>query len=323
VAEFDRHDTLNRLDDYKAQVVQAEASMKTIRAQLEVIRKAHEQSIQVSEAELDKARLDLKTIPVRSAIDAEVLRLAAEEAEARHKQLLNEVELMGTSLKAQLRIASLTLDEAKVELKRIEADTDRMLIRAPIDGIVVMRSIWRAGEQGQIQAGDQLHRGQPFMRIVDPDSMVVNATVNQVDSELIRIGAKASVYFDAYPDLELPATVYSIGAMTKAVGRRGGSVKVVPVSLKLEAIDPRVIPDLSTSVDVVLGTAKNALIAPLEAILSGQPGGGPYVLLQRPSGWERHEVELGLASNVAVVVRSGLEAGDVMAAQRPPAGAKK
>lgn len=323
VAEFDREDMLVRLDDYRASVAQAEASMSSIEAQLEVIRKAHEQSIQVSQAELDKARLDLKTIPVRSAIVSELLRLAAEEAEARHNQLLNEVKLMDASLKAQMRIATLNLQDAKSELKRVEAHVDKMLIRTPIDGIIVMRSTWRGGEQGQIEKGDDLRSGQPFMQIVDTDSMVVNASINQVDSEMIRIGTKARVRFDAYPDLELPATVFAIGAITKAAGWRAAFVKEIPVTLKLQRTDPRVIPDLSVSVDLVLGAEKQVVVAPLESIFRDGPDARPFVFVRGPGGWERREVELGLSSYITAAVRSGLTPGELIARQRPSSGTQK
>lgn len=317
VAEFDRQDMLTLLDDYKVQVSQAEASMRSIQAQLEVIQDAHQQSIRTAKAELDKARLDLKTIPVRSAIDAELLKLAAEETEARYKQLLNEVKFMEASLNSQRRLAQLNLDEEKAEAKRIQLDVDRMLMRAPIDGIVVMQTTWRGGEQGQIERGDELHSGHPFMQIVDTDSMVVDASVNQVDSELMRIGAKARVRFDAYPNLELPASVYAIGAMTKTAGWRASFVKEIPVSLKLEGTDPRVIPDLSVSVDVVLGAEQKAVVAPIESIFQDSAAARPFVFLQRPSGWERREVELGVTNYINAAVRSGLKPGDVVARARP------
>ncbi|HSB13649.1 MAG TPA: HlyD family efflux transporter periplasmic adaptor subunit [Bryobacteraceae bacterium] len=323
VAGFDRQDMENRLDDFEAGVRQAEASMKRFQAELEVARKAHEHSIRVAKSELDKARLDLKTIPVRSTIQTETLRLAAEEAEASYEQILKEAKYLEASLRAQLRVAELSLAEAKVETQRVERDVDRMLMKAPIDGLVVMQTTWRGGEMGQIQLGDQVHPGQPFMRIVDPDSMVVSASVNQVDAEMLRIGAHARVRFDAYPDLELPARVYSIGAITRASGFRADFVKEIPVTLRLERMDPRVIPDLSVSVDVVVNSEADAIIAPRESVF--QTGGGekPYVFVQTKSGWQRREVELGRASHTTVAVRDGLRAGEVVALERPPSTPKK
>ena len=317
VAEFDRENMLTRLDDFRNQVLLAEATMRSIDAQLDVLRKAHEQTLRVSRADLDKARLDLKTVPVRSQIDTELLRLAAEEADARHKQLSGEVKFMETSLAAQKRIADLEFRETKAELKRLEGNVNKMVSRAPINGIVVMQSTWRGGEQGQIERGDQLWPGQPFMQIVDTSSMLVTASVNQVDAELIRVGAKASVRFDAYPDLELPATVFGISAMPRASGWRAAFVKDIPIMLQLDRTEDRVIPDLSVSVDVRIASEKQTVIAPLDAIFRDEAASRPFVFLRGPSGWERREVELGLSNHVAAAVRPGIGAGDVIARERP------
>ncbi|MEN6606100.1 MAG: hypothetical protein ABFD60_02560, partial [Bryobacteraceae bacterium] len=73
---------MNRLDDFRANVRQAEASLKRFRSELDVTKKAHVQAVRAAKSELDKARLDLKTIPVRSAITTERLKLAADEAES-------------------------------------------------------------------------------------------------------------------------------------------------------------------------------------------------------------------------------------------------
>jgi hypothetical protein len=65
-----------------------EAGFRKLESEVAVQKRIHAQSIENAKADLDKARLDLKTIPVLGTMDAERLRLAAEEAEARHKQLL-------------------------------------------------------------------------------------------------------------------------------------------------------------------------------------------------------------------------------------------
>jgi len=322
VAEFDRQYMLTRLDDYRASVQQVESSLGILKANLEVDKKAHQQTILVAKSDLDKAQIDLKTLPVRSEIDSELLRLWAEETAARYQQYLSEVKHKETSHAAQWRVGELEQGQSKIELARAEANAERMLVRAPMDGITVMTQTLRGDQFGQIQQGDNVFAGMMFMRIVDPDSMIVNATVNQADSERLRIGAKARVRFDAYPDLELPAHVYSIAAMPRAGGFRGSYVKEVPLLLKLDKLDPRVIPDLSVSADVVLEREEQAAVAPLEAVFRDGPRGAPFAFLRGPRGWERREVELGLANHLAVVVRSGLRPGEVVAAERPPVQSK-
>lgn len=320
VAEFDRQYQQLRLDDYRASVTLADASMTKLKADLEVTRKNHEQSIAASKAQLDKARLDMKTLPVLSNMDAERTKLAVEEAEANYKRMVSERELMTRSLAAQIRNSEIDLQQTGIELKRAEANVDRMVLKAAIPGIAVMQNIRRGTDIAQVQEGDQLMPGMMFMSIVDPSSMVVNATVNQVDVERLRIGSRARVHFDAYPDLILPAKVFSVGGVPRQGGQRDSYVKEIPIRLKLERVDARVIPDLTVSVDVVTETgAEQATIAPRAAIFEDAPG-QPFVFVHGASGWVRRQVEIGLRSHTHVAVRSGLKPNEVVALDRPPAG---
>jgi multidrug resistance efflux pump len=322
VAEFDRQYMLLRLDDYRAQLDQQAANLLSLKANLEVDQKAHRQSIEVARGNLEKARYDLKTTPVQSAIAAEQLKLAEEEAAAQYKQLLSEVKNKEVSQQAEWRISVLEHDQNKIEFQRSQANADRMLFRSSIDGIVVMGTTFRGTEFSQIRVGDEVRPGMMFMRVVDPSSMVVEAVVNQADIEMLRVGARAKVRFDAYPDLELPGRVYSIAAMPKSGGFRAAYVKEVPVVVKLDRLDPRVVPDLSVSVDVAAGGEENAVIAPLEAVFRDPPDARPFVFVSTGSGWERRPIELGLANHIAAVVRSGLKPGEILAVERPAQGSK-
>jgi multidrug resistance efflux pump len=315
VAEFDRQYQLLRLDDYRASVHQYESNVKKLGADLMVAREAHEQLARVAKADLEKALLDLKTIEVRSEIEAEKFKLAVEEAKVSHQETDAEMKLVDVSQRAELRAAEIDRDQTKIELRRAEANVDRMVTKAPIDGIVVMQTIWRGGDFGQVQQGDQIYPGMFFMSIVDPSSMVLNATVNQVDSEELRVGMKASVRLDAYPDLVLRGKVIGIGAMTKTGGWRANYVREIPIRLKLEETDPRVLPDLSASAEILLEDAQQAVIAPMAGIF--RDNGKPSVFVQTPAGWVHREVGLGVVNHVAAVVRSGLQKGDVIALQRP------
>jgi HlyD family secretion protein len=322
IAEFDRQFMLNRLDDYRDSVRQEESGVMKSKAQIEVARVAHEQSLLEAKGDLEKAQLDIKTTPVLGTIDAERLRLALDEAQARYKQLLEEVKYFEASQEAQLRIDELDLEQAKVELKRSEANVDKMIIRAPIDGLTVMMNTFRGGQFDQIKEGDELHSGQPFVQVVDPDSMVINAVVSQTDVEQLRIGQKAKVGFDAFPGLVLPARVYSIGTVAKPGRFRPDFVKEIPVVLRLEKMDPRVIPDLSVSCDVVLESEGGVDLVPREAVFTDR-GSQPYVFVRQGPEWQRREVKVGLENYTRVAVQAGLSPGEVIALERPPQVVKK
>lgn len=320
VAEFDRENMIIRIDDFKATVAQAEASVQKLKAELDVEKKTHQQSIDVAKGALEKAKLDMKTAPVRSDIDTERLKLALEEAEARYKQLLSEVKFVEISQAADIRNAEIELLQAGNELKRMQGNADRMIVKSSMDGMTVMQNMIRGGEMSTIQQGDQLFPGQMFMQIVDPSSMVVNAMMNQVDVERVRVGQKARVRFDAYPDLELPAHVTAIAAMTKPGGQRASYFKEVPVYLKLDRIDPRVIPDLSVSADIILETDAETAVVPRSAIFGDDNDSTPpFVFVKNGDSFEKREIEIGVRSNIYASVRRGLQPGDLIALD-PPAG---
>jgi HlyD family secretion protein len=319
VAEFDRQYMLLRLDDYRASVTQADAALKKLRADLDVTKNMHDQSIAKAKATLEKARLDMKTAPVLSDLDVARAKLALEEAEARYKEISGENRLVEISLASQIRNSEIEVQQTKIELQRAETNAERMLVKSPLDGISVMQTIFRGGDLAQIKQGDQLWRGMLFMTVVDTRSMVVNATVNQADVERMRIGSRAKIHFDAYPDLVLPARVYSVGGIARQGGQRATYVKEIPIKLKLERTDPRVIPDLSVSADIMLASeTEQASLVPLGAVFRDDRG-QPFVFVRGAAGFERRPVELGLVNYIRAAVRNGLKPNEVVAVDWPPA----
>ena len=315
VAEFDPQNQLQRLDDYKDSAIQQENTVKKMLANLAAVKESHDQQVRTAKATWDRAKLDLQTAEVRSAIDAEKYKLTVEESEANYKQLLAEADLVDESQRAQVRSNELNRDQSKIEMSRAEGNVKKMSVKAPMDGIVVMQTTTRNGEFGQIREGDQVAAGQPFVQIVDPASMVLNATVNQVDAEKLRLGMKATIHMDAYGDIELPGVLTGIGAMAKASTFRAQYVGEIPIRIKLLKTDTRVIPDLTGSAEIVLNTEEQTMVAPRSAVFADQ--NGSYMFVQGPEGWIKKKVELGLPSFTQVSIKSGVNKGDVIALQRP------
>jgi hypothetical protein len=137
-----------------------------------------------------------------------------------------------------------------------------------------------------------------------------------VDAERLRLGMKASIKLDAYPDVDLPGTLVGVGAMSKTSTFRASYVGEIPVRMKIDRMDPRVIPDLTGSAEVIMNSETDTLVAPRNAVFDED--GGKFVYVQGEEGnWIRKKVDLGLASFTHVAIRSGLQKGDVIAAQRP------
>ena len=180
---------------------------------------------------------------------------------------------------------------------------------------MVMQSFWRGGDMAQIQVGDQMAPNQTFMRIVDPKSMRLEASVNQVESESIRIGQPVTVRFDAFPGIQLKGKVQSLGAIAVAGWRSNNYIRNIPVKVTLLEQHPQVIPDLTASADVVIGTEENKLLVPREAVFTENRKQVVYV--KQGQDFQAREVEIAAGNYTMLAVASGLQAGDAVALQHP------
>jgi len=320
IAEIDAQPVKDHVDDVTALVVAADADIKQRKAEQAIEMENLRQSVRAAKAALDKARMDNQASEVRMPIDKELLQLAIDEAAAQYKELQSELAMTVEKQRAEMRILEYTRDRHARHRDRHRRDVTRFTMRAPIGGLVVMQSVWRSGDFGQIQEGDQVWPGQPFMKIVDTRSMQVEARINQVESEDVHIGQPATVNFDAFPGLHLNGKVYSVSAMGVGGWRDDYYIRTLPVVISIQGGDSRVIPDLSASGDILLGRKENALIAPREAVRS--EGGKQVVYAKRGGGFTAREVRVGESNNTQVEILAGLRAGDEVALG-PPAAEKQ
>ena len=315
IAQFDGQGEMDHLDDHKARLIQAEAVVDKRKAEVTIENEVLRQTLRAARAEHEKARLDLRTAEVRSAIDGEKLKLMVEETAARHKQFEAEVRLRATSQQAEIRGLEIQVEQENHGIERHSRNIQRRTMLAPIGGLIVMQSIFRSGQFGQVQAGDQVNPGTYFMQIVDLSKMVLNASANQADSHLVTLGQRAVVRLDAYPGLALPGRVIAVGAMATSGGRMRNArelyVKQIAVRVAIESKDARILPDLSGSAAVQLEKIDQALQIPNEALT--EEAGKAYVQVRAGDAFEQRAVQLGPRNRTHQVILAGLSETDEVA----------
>lgn len=250
LVEFDRQDQLRDFLDKQAQenkladdVLQEEAKEGAARAK-------DETEIEGAEGDLGKAELEMQKVELLSRIDAEKARENLDEAKATLDQLKQTFDLKRKTAQASIRILEIQRERASETMLHAKANAALMQVRSPIDGVVVLNSIWKQGNIGEVQEGDQVRPGVPFMQIVDPSAMEVQVPVNQQDVFALHEDQKARIHLDAYPDLVCPAQL----EVVDPIGKRGDfSAKVRTFSSiwAVQCTDPRLLPGLSAAVDIV------------------------------------------------------------------------
>lgn len=316
IARIEAQGAEDHIDDVASMVARATADIRKRQAEQMVDWENLQQTLRMAQAQVSTTKLDLSAAEVRTPIDQELLKLFAEEADGRRGQLQHEIGLKQAVYSAELRILEIAKIRHDRHLQRHVNDLERFTFYAPMDGLVVMQTTFRGGEMAQTGLGDQVRTGQTFMRIVDTSNMQVEAEANQADSDDLRVGQRATVRLDAFPDLELQGRIHSLGAMAVRSWRENYYIRTIPVRIAIEGSDPRLIPDLSASADVVVRRKEDGPIIPIEAVQHEQ--GGSFVFVKKDDRFERRDVELGPRNATLVAVLAGLQAGEEVALEPPP-----
>lgn len=311
IAEFDPTNIRDHLEDVRDMLAERRNVLKKLRVQQELEIVNLRQRLKAAQAVSDKARLDLRTGEVRSAIQRERYRLAVEEADAVVRELRAQIQLKGEVQASELRIAQISERLQIDHVTRHEEDELRLKVHAPIDGmIVVLARDSRHGERKTFDQGDLISPGTPFVQIVNPRTLQIEGTINQAEVTRFKLGQKATIGFDAYPGRKFSGEVTAIGAIATLNGRQQYFIRSIPLRVKIDESDEQIIPDLSGYANVILERVEDALVIPEGAVEKSVEGA--FVEVKSGESFVRRPVQLGPSDGVSVAVTEGLAEGDVV-----------
>ena len=249
LAEFDRQAQIRDSIDKQTEYDKLVSQVAEEQAKEDAGRAKDETEIKQAEDSLSKARLEMQKAEIMSRIDAEKAQEDLEEAQATLTQLHETFALKREAGRAAIRILEIQRDRTQQIMLHARGDAELMQIRAPLDGVVVLNTIWKQGQMGEVQEGDQLRPGIPFMQVVDPSAMQVRVFANQEDFLSLHIGQTARIHLDAYPELVFPGRLEEMAPIGRS-GDFSSRLRIFPVVFSVTGQDPKMMPDLSAAVDV-------------------------------------------------------------------------
>src|SRR5271157_724650 len=249
LVEFDRQAQMRDFFDKQAEYRKLVDQVAEEQAKENAAKAKDETELKQAEDNLRKAELEVQKAELVSKIDAEKNQETLEEARATYDQLRETFDLKRKAAQAAIRILEIQRDRTQQTMLHAQGNANLMQIRAPIDGIVVLNTIWKQGTMGEVQEGDQVRPGVPFMQVVNPAAMQVRVLANQEDFLSLRVGQSAKVRLDAYPELVFAAKVELL-APIGAGGDFSSRLREFAVIVSIEGNDPKLMPDLSAAVDV-------------------------------------------------------------------------
>jgi multidrug resistance efflux pump len=248
LATFDRSNELKLLRD--AQTKFDDLANQIEEKKAEHISNAEKRvaDLQQADADLKKAEIETRKGPVLSAIEQEKNQAKVTDAREHVASLQRSNKFHDTAEEAELRILELQRDRQEVAVQRQTRNSEKLLVKSPIKGMVALQNVWRNNSLGHAEEGDQLWPGSPLLRVFDPSGMDVEVSVGEPDGAVLVPGAKAVVHLDAFPEVKFTARYTSSSPV--ATSALGMSVKSFTARFRLDQSDPHLLPDLSAAVDI-------------------------------------------------------------------------
>lgn len=240
-------------------------------------------------AKLDTSKLDQQTERSRAALLAAKARVSQAEATVAESKaaLARQEELhelsggktpsratMETSratvarAEADLESAKAAVTGAEADVRAFESDLAKTIIRSPVDGVVLARSI----EVGQTVAAS-FTAPTLFTIAEDLKKMELLVNVSEADIGRIEVGQNATFSVDAWPSRNYSAKVTKVafGAVgTGAAAKEGApaSNAAVTYSTELEVAneDLSLRPGMTATVDIAIVDKRDILVVPNAAL---------------------------------------------------------
>jgi HlyD family secretion protein len=260
-------------------------------------------------ASVEQARLDLERARV-SFDSGLVSRSDLDRAKTGQEQA-----------QATLAASENRIDQARATHTGARDTLGKTTITAPISGQVTRLAV----EEGEVAViGTMNNPGTVLLTISDLSEIEATMEVDETDVPTIRLGQRATVTLDAYPNQEFAGEVSEVGSspIQSAADLAGGSESIdFEVRVRLLSPPEGLKPGLSASAAITTGEKEGILAVPIQALVLREQERDPSKLgakLRDEEGVFSIEggkvrflpIETGMSGELDVEVVSGLQGGE-------------
>jgi RND family efflux transporter MFP subunit len=284
-------------------------------------------NLMTAEYNLQRAELEASKAEVLSEIEGAKNRIDVGISEGELAQVKTTIGSHKVAQNADLDRLGQKKDKAVRDTERARTYLSKMVLRAPIDGVVnILPNFRSSGSFGSapppFKEGDQVWTGAAIAEIPNLSEMRIELKLDEVDRGKLKIGQAVKVRVDAIPEKEFTAVLDWISPIA-SVNFRGPWMqeKTFPAHATLRNLDPRLRPGMSASADIVIERQPDRLLIPVRA--SFAHAGKPAVYVQQGDNFVIRQIEVGRRNEVDMVVLSGLHKGETIALENPIEAAKK
>ena len=216
-------------------------------------------------------------------------------------QQLEEAVTASAVTRAACEAARERARQAESELAAARVTLDKTVISAPFDGVVL---------DVTTEVGEWISPSPPgvfipaVIDLIDPTDLYVEAPIDEVDVERVRVGLPVRITLDAFAGREFAGSLTYRASFVETQQEQNRTLSVEAV-FDEASLPSNLVAGLSADVEIILEAHDDVLRVPTYALLEGN-----HVLVLRDGELVEVEVEIGLRNWAFTEVVSGLEEGD-------------
>ena len=192
--------------DYSTAILRLELEDNFANAKAELEKaNSHYESLGEAPSEADKVLLESQLDAAKREYEAykdgpDPDDIALAEARVRSAEANLALALVDTS-QEQLNLAQAQVDAVQAALDFVQTQIDKLVLKAPIDGIVLYRSV---------EVGEVVQPGSSAITIGDLENLTITVFIPEDEYGRIKLGSQADVSVDSFPGRTYEAMVTRI-----------------------------------------------------------------------------------------------------------------
>jgi HlyD family secretion protein len=206
------------------------------------------------------------------------------------------------------------IGQARANVAAARDTLSKTTITAPMGGVITALPV----EEGEVAViGTMNNPGTKLLTIADMSVVEAVMEVDETDIPNVKVGQRATVTIDAYPNKTFEGMVTEVGSSPMTGQGVGTSAEAVNFEVKIQLTNPPagVRPGFSASADIITGTRAKSVAIPLQALVVREkpntkpPKDEEGVYVHKDGKVQFVPVTTGLAGDSNIEITRGLSEG--------------
>jgi HlyD family secretion protein len=302
VATLDRTEITNRMKDLESELEKLESQYIKTRLDTSMdLRAAREELINMNYA-LEEKQITVDQSIYEPPATQRQAKLDLEKAQRAFQQAQKNYKLRNDKANANMQEVSASFTQAQRRLEQIQEVLKGFTVTAPKAGMLIYKRNWDGSKMG---IGATMSSWENIVATLPNLTAMISKTyVNEIDISKLKVGQKAEVTIDAFPERKYTGLVTEVANIGEQM--QSSNAKVFEVKIMVNEFDSILRPAMTTKNIIVTSVIPKALYLPIETVHTADSISFVYLVNKSI----RKQIKTGQTNENQIIITQGLKKDD-------------